>query len=323
MRMPKYIAITWWTLKLPILLQASPPSSFVFYRLIWHLIHFKRVWKCTKALSYKVSSSQETKAIDPPTFWGRIISHWDHGYERVVEYMLKVPISPSHWLPRIAWEASKKIQKTHRSKMLCSSWMQDMEKCFGSWHATHLLHDASLDSFLNEAFLQYQCIMRWDKCGGSRFTQYTTPIAPNYKTMFFAEWGNHTHRYMLEPIPLSTIQTMASMCLISRIAMWDMSLGHMWSNPCTNLSHNHNVHSQLQHSSVKFLNIESRYSLSHVMHPHKSNIYMYISKKSNHYKLFYFGSILYIWTSRFLIKSIYVIHIFVLEPTGLTKISTC
>ena len=35
-------------------------------------------------------------------------------------------------------------------------------------------------------------------------------------------------------------------------------------NPCTNFSHNHNVHSRLQHSLVKFLNIESRYSLSHV-----------------------------------------------------------
>ena len=162
---------------------------------------------------------------------------------------------------------------------------------------------------------------------------------------------------MLQPITLSTIRTIASMRLSSH------ALGHRWwvfdyarfaqnkfeimsitlwynalpliifnhalhtssttPNPCTNLPHNHNVHSQLQHSSVKFLNIESRYSLSHVMHPHKSNIYMYISKKSNHYKLFYFGSILYIWTSRFLIKSIYVIHIFVLEPTGLTKISTC
>ena len=31
--------------------------------------------------------------------------------ERVVEYMLKVHKSPSHRLPRIAWEASKKFQK--------------------------------------------------------------------------------------------------------------------------------------------------------------------------------------------------------------------
>ena len=31
-----------------------------------------------------------------------------------------------------------------------------------------------------------------------------------------------------------------------------------------NFSNNHNVHSRLQHSLVKFVNIENRYSLSHV-----------------------------------------------------------
>ena len=52
--------------------------------------------------------------------------------------------------------------------------MQDLEKWFGRWDATHLLHDASQDSSVNEAFLQRQCIMTWDKCGGSRFTKYPT-----------------------------------------------------------------------------------------------------------------------------------------------------
>ena len=41
--------------------------------------------------------------------------------------------------------------------------------------------------------LQRQCIMTWDKCGGSHFTYYTTHVAPNYKTIFLVEWGNHTH----------------------------------------------------------------------------------------------------------------------------------
>ena len=45
-------------------------------------------------------------------------------------------------LPRIVWEASKKIQKTHKNKILCSRWMQDMETWFGRWDATHLFHDA-------------------------------------------------------------------------------------------------------------------------------------------------------------------------------------
>mgnify|MGYP000099513026 CR=1 FL=1 len=79
--------------------------------------------------------------------------------ERVVECMLKVQKSPSHRLPKIEWEASKMIQNTHKSNVLCSCWMQDMEKWFGRWDATHLLHDASLDSFVNEASLQCQCIL--------------------------------------------------------------------------------------------------------------------------------------------------------------------
>ena len=71
--------------------------------------------------------------------------------------------------------------------------------------------DASLDSSVNEAFLQRQCIMTWEKCGRSRFTHYTTHVAPHYKTIFFAERGNCTRRYMLELIPLSATRTIASM----------------------------------------------------------------------------------------------------------------
>ena len=41
-------------------------------------------------------------------------------------------------------------------------------------------------------------------------TLYYTCRAPNYKTIFFTERGNRTHRYMLEPIPLSAIWTIAS-----------------------------------------------------------------------------------------------------------------
>ena len=84
--------------------------------------------------------------------------------------------------------------------------MQDMKKWFGRWDATHLLHDASLDSSINEAFLQCRCIMTWDKCGGSRFTHYTTHVARNYQNHILAERGNHTHRYMLEPTQLSAIR---------------------------------------------------------------------------------------------------------------------
>ena len=60
--------------------------------------------------------------------------------------------------------------------------MSIVEKWFGKWDATHLVHDASLDFIVNEAFVQWQCIMTWEKCGGSHFTHYTMHVAPNYKT---------------------------------------------------------------------------------------------------------------------------------------------
>ena len=142
--------------------------------------------------------------------------------ERVVKYMLKMRQSPSHRLPRIAWEASKKVQKMHKSKILSSGWMQDIKKWFGRWDALHLLHDASLDSQVNEAFLQRQCITAWEKSGGSRFIHYTTYVAPNYKTIFFSERGNRTHPYMLEPIPLSAIRTIASIRLSSHSLRCEM-----------------------------------------------------------------------------------------------------
>ena len=86
-----------------------------------------------------------------------------------------------------------------------------MEKRFSRWDVTHLLHDASIDSSVNEAFFATPMYHEMGQIEGSRFTHYTTHVAPNYKSIFFAERGNCTHRYMLEPVPLSTIRTIASM----------------------------------------------------------------------------------------------------------------
>ena len=84
-----------------------------------------------------------------------------------------------------------------------SDWMQDMEKWFGRWDTTHLLHDKSLDSSVNEFFLQFQCIMTWKNV--EAHTSHITQVEPNYKTIFFTEQGNRTHQCMLEPILLSVI----------------------------------------------------------------------------------------------------------------------
>ena len=135
--------------------------------------------------------------------------------ERLVGYMLRVQKLLPHRLPRIAWEASQKKQKTHKSKILSSGWMQDIEKWFARWDALHLLKDALRDHAVNEAFLQQQCIKTWESSGSSRFKHYTTQIVPNYKTIFYGERGKRSHPYLLEPIPLSAICTIVSIRLSS------------------------------------------------------------------------------------------------------------
>ena len=87
-----------------------------------------------------------------------------------------------------------------------------------------MLHNAWLDSFVNEAFCQCQCIMTWEKCGGSRFIGFTTYFAPNYKTIFFFELRNRTHWYMLEPIPLRAIRNIVSMRLSSHTLRWEWEI---------------------------------------------------------------------------------------------------
>ena len=71
-----------------------------------------------------------------------------------------------------------------------------MENWFGRWDATQLLHDTSLDSSVNEVFLQSQCIARWKKCGDPHFTHYTTYIAPNLaiRTVAFMQLSSHALR---------------------------------------------------------------------------------------------------------------------------------
>ena len=78
----------------------------------------------------------------------------------------------------------------------------------------HMLHDASIDSSMNEAFLQHQCIMIWSKCRDSRFQIILHVLhltkkpcsLPNRKT---------TQEYMLKPILLSAIPTIGSIQLSS------------------------------------------------------------------------------------------------------------
>ena len=111
--------------------------------------------------------------------------------ERVVEYMLKVQKSLLLKLIRIAWEASKRCNRHVKAAVCilvkCKIYKNVLED--ETQHTCFMMHQYSV----NEAFLYHQCILTWENCRGSRFTNYTTYVAPSYKTIFFVDQENHTH----------------------------------------------------------------------------------------------------------------------------------
>ena len=57
----------------------------------------------------------------------------------------------------------------------------------------------------------YNVNVLWHGTNVEAHTSYiTTHVAPNYKAIFYVEWGNCTFWYMLESMMLSTIWTIAS-----------------------------------------------------------------------------------------------------------------
>ena len=51
---------------------------------------------------------------------------------------------------KLLCKQEKMIQKSHKSKNLCSSLMEDMETWFRRWDTIHLRHYASIDSSMNK-----------------------------------------------------------------------------------------------------------------------------------------------------------------------------
>ena len=174
--------------------------------------------------------------------------------------------------------------------------MQDMDKWFGRRRVVHFLHDASIDSFVNDAFFPCYCIMTWGKCGDSQSIHYRHILHRTTKP-YFSLNGEITNEHMLEHNPLSTIQIIASIKFSShslkyKKGCWDISFvsNQLWTlclnkfgslriklwynglplitfnnvshtpsykpNPCTNFNHNRGMHSQFRHS----------YSLWHILH---------------------------------------------------------
>ena len=91
--------------------------------------------------------------------------------------------------------------------------MQHVSTWFGRFNEFDItLAIRCINRFQREC--DYFCVanvsqLRWDM-KADIFTFCITYVAPNYKILFFSTRGNCTYQYILEPIPLSTIWTMAS-----------------------------------------------------------------------------------------------------------------
>ena len=134
-------------------------------------------------------------------------------------------------------------------------------------------------------FLQCQCIMTWGKCGGSRIRHYATYVAPNYKNHILHRMGNYTSIYVRARPIVCHLNHWFHATWLTCIAMWngaqvmrvvdyatlmEKSSGVWvskfdtmlcrWShftipNPILAQISLISVHSLLQRSYVKFLNI--------------------------------------------------------------------
>ena len=54
--------------------------------------------------------------------------------KRVCTYIMKIKLMETTRLPRIAWEAGCKIQKTNKSKLITWTLVQDIRKWFAKWN---------------------------------------------------------------------------------------------------------------------------------------------------------------------------------------------
>ena len=107
--------------------------------------------------------------IHPPTSWDGITSHRDHGYGKGCQIQFKkVPhldIQDSHG--KEAKQSTGQIKEKMCVPVRCNNgkmvWKMGCNT-LASWCIHRFLYD--------EAFLQCQCIMTWEKCGDSHLTSY-------------------------------------------------------------------------------------------------------------------------------------------------------
>lgn len=58
---------------------------------------------------------------------------------RVLKYINRIRLMDDHRIPKRAWDASSRLQKTRKSKVLSTGWMLDIRKWFVRWNVDRYL----------------------------------------------------------------------------------------------------------------------------------------------------------------------------------------
>ena len=104
---------------------------------------------------YEVSSSQATNATQAPISLDWITPCRDNGFEWGVQCIHQVLKRPCIDFLRSRGKKLKYL-KTHKSKILGYESMEDINKSFGRFEASHVFNVVSIFLCVNEVFLQHE-----------------------------------------------------------------------------------------------------------------------------------------------------------------------
>lgn len=131
--------------------------------------------------------------------------------ERVFKYIQRLKDLQPHRLPKRAWEASKRPQKTNKSKMLSSGWWSGIKDWFQRWEVASYLGEmprAKEERTFNAALLE-ALHRKWQSAEiRTKYEYYCQHINPNYWATY-SQKENHAQKYISTPISLRARRSIA------------------------------------------------------------------------------------------------------------------
>ena len=98
---------------------------------------------------------------------------------RVLRYAIRVRQIEDNKLPKRAWDASTRLQKTRKSKVLATGWVLDMQKWFQRWGVDRYLNmipgDICMNTFELDLLRAYQAKHQ----NKGKLSYYSTHISPS------------------------------------------------------------------------------------------------------------------------------------------------